>query len=461
MKRSRTLNEAGTSQSSRRQFIRTGSSLAATATVVASAAYPVHAAGDDTLKVGWIGCGNRGTGAVIQALQTQGNVKLWSMADAWKENLDRALDNIKRGVKASYDRDQAPSLEKQIDVPAERQFTGLDAFQHVIDSGIDVVIITGPPGFRPQHFEYAINAGIHVFMEKPVATDAHGVRRVLATAQMAKQKNLKVGVGLQRHHQPSYLEAIDRIRDGQLGDVMSLKCYWNTSAPAKTPFPREQMTELEYQVKNWYFFDWLSGDHICEQHIHNLDVCNWVMQGPPVQAQGMGGRQVRTGKDYGNIFDHHAVQFTYADGTEMFSQCRQIPGCLNEVAEHVLGTKGRGALNANQCKFLSGQETLWQSERNRPAAPIASPYQLEQDDFFAAIRNDLPFNEAEYGATSTMTAIMGRMATYSGKLVTWDDALAAEKRLTTDALAWSDEAPIQPGKDGFYRVAIPGVTKVL
>ena len=212
----------------------------------------------------------------------------------------------------------------KIDVPPERQFTGLDAYRKAIDSGVDVVLLAQPPGYRPQHFEYAIRAGKHVFMEKPVATDAAGIRRVLAAAEEAKKKNLKVGVGLQRRHQPSYKEAIQKIRDGAIGDLVALRCYWNGGPPAKSPYPHDGIAELEFQVRNWYFFTWLSGDHICEQHVHNIDVCNWIKDGHPIEAQGMGGRQVRTGKEFGNIFDHHAVEYTYADGTKMFSQCRQI-----------------------------------------------------------------------------------------------------------------------------------------
>ncbi len=454
------IPEPDNSHATRRKFLQASSVAVAGFSLAKSA----HAAGSDkVLKVAWVGCGNRGTGAMMQALQTAGPVKLWAMADAFEPNLTRSLENLKRGLSASYDRDEAPPMADRIDVPKERQFVGLGAFQQAIDSGVDVVILTGPPGFRPQQFEYAITAGKHVFMEKPVATDANGVRRVIDAASEAKNKNLKVSVGLQRHHQPSYIEAMDRIHQGELGETIAMKCYWNTSAPAKQPFARENMTELEYQVRNWYFFSWLSGDHICEQHIHNLDVCNWAMQAYPHEAKGMGGRQVRTGKEYGDIFDHHAVEYTYPNGVQAFSQCRQIPGCTNNVAEFVLGTKARAEMNANVCQIVSGDRVLWRSERTRrgESEKSVSPYQLEQDALFQAIRNDLPYNEAENGARSTMTALLGRLATYSGKVVNWDEAIASEIALTTDALNWNDAAPIQPGKDGFYRIAVPGVTKVL
>lgn len=448
------------SSSSRREFIHAATVGTAGGSLLlhSSLMRNVHAAGGDgTLKVALIGCGGRGTGAAVQALQTEGSVKLWAMADAFENRLELSLRSLHRGMPARYDRDKTGSLADRVDVPPERQFIGLDAYRKAIDSGVDVVILTGPPAFRPQHFEYAVQAGKHVFMEKPVATDPSGIRRVLAAARQAQQKNLKVGVGLQRHHQASYQQALQRIKDGQIGDIVEMQCFWNTSAPAKTPVGREEsVSELQHQVRNWYFFDWLSGDHICEQHVHNLDVCNWVKDAYPVKAEGMGGRQVRIGKDYGNIYDHHAVIYTYADGTTLHSYCRQIPGCRNRVAEVAQGTKGRADLDAVRCLLSSGSDTLWQSERGGK-----NPYQVENDVLYHAIRNDLPHNEAENGALSTMTAILGRMATYSGQEIEWDKALASELRLTTDAEDWSADAPIQPLDDGSYRIATPGKTRVL
>jgi myo-inositol 2-dehydrogenase / D-chiro-inositol 1-dehydrogenase len=351
----------------------------------------------------------------------------------------------------TFDRNAAPSLAGRIDVPAERQFVGLDAYRRAIDSDVDVVLLAEPPGFRPLHFEYAVRAGKHVFMEKPVATDAPGVRRVLAAAEDAKRRNLKVGVGLQRHHQRSYLEAIRRIHDGAIGELMAFTCAWNGGMPAKSPVARGAKPELEHQVANWYFFNWLSGDHICEQHVHNLDVCNWIKGAHPVEAHGLGGRQVRTGSAYGNIFDHHAVEFTYADGVKMFSECRQIPGCASRVAESVFGTRGVAELRTAAQINVDGKR-VWRSK----AGDKSGPYQAEQDALFAAIRNDQPHNEAEYGALSTMTAILGRMATYSGKVVTWDQAFNSNERLGTDAEDWTAEAPFAPDKDGNYAIAVPG-----
>ena len=421
----------------------------------------VHAAGtDETIRVALIGCGGRGTGAAAQALNTAGPVTLWAMADAFEDRLESSLRGLQKGLPKRYDRERSDSLEGRIDVPPERRFVGLDAYRKAIDSGVDVAIIAAPPGFRPLHFEYAVRAGKHVFMEKPLATDAAGVRRVLAAAKAAKKKQLKVGVGLQRHHDTAYQEAIRRIRDGALGDILALRCYWNGGPPAKTPYPRRSLSELEYQVRNWYFFTWLSGDHICEQHIHNLDVCNWIMRAHPVEAQGMGGRQVRTGKEYGMIYDHHDVEFTYADGTKMFSQCRQIRGCTRRVSEHAHGTRGTADLGSRATiRDASGKE-LWRVRRKRSKRRV-NPYQAEHDVLFDAIRRGTDHDEAQSAAWSTMTAILGRLATYSGKVVRWDDAVASDVVLTTDAEDWAAEAPIEPDSDGSYPVAVPGLTRVL
>jgi predicted dehydrogenase len=269
-----------------------------------------------------------------------------------------------------------------------------------------------------------------------------------------------VGVGLQRHHQQSYLEALERIRGGEIGELTALRCYWNGGSPAKTPFARGSLRELEYQIRNWYFFAWLSGDHICEQHVHNIDVCNWIKGAYPVEAQGLGGRQVRTGKEYGNIFDHHAVEFTYADGMKMYSQCRQIPGCWNQVAESAEGTRGVANTNGGGAEILVNGNIAWRSAHGRKAKKL-SAYQAEHDALFEAIRTGKPFSEAEFGALSTMTGILGRMATYSGKSVKWDEAFNSTKVLTTDAESWDAAAPVEPDEEGRYVVPIPGVTKVV
>ncbi len=445
---------------SRRHCLKTTVAVGAVA-VPSALASRAFAAGSDEVKVGLIGCGGRGSGAAAQALSTGKNVTLWAMADAFSDRLENSLSSLSRGRAGVSKVEAGEGFGAAIDVPAPRRYIGLDAYRRIIDSGIDLAILTGPPGYRPLHFERAVEAGKHVFMEKPLATDPSGVRRILAAAEQAKQNNLKVGVGLQRHHQATYQEAIRRIHAGEIGRLVSMRCFWNGGPPAKTAIPRENMTELEYQVRNWYFFDWLSGDHICEQHIHNLDVCNWVKRDQPVSAEGMGGRQVRTDKRFGNIFDHHAVVYTYADGSKMHSYCRQMRGCNNLVAEQIEGTDGSAELGTNRCSLTSSDgKTIWASPRKQPADYV-SPYQVEWNVMIDAVLNDRPHNEAEYGAMSTMTAIMGRLATYSGQLIPWEDAFDSRKVITTDAESWDAPAPITALSDGSYRIAIPGVTKVL
>ena len=446
--------------SSRREFLKESAAASLGTAVAGSLVLPqhVHASHDDTLKVALIGCGNRGAGAAAQALSTAGPVKLWAMADAFEDRLESSLAALQQGTKVSQG--SAKGLDGRIDVPKERRFVGLDAYKQAVDSGVDIVLLAEPPGFRPEHFEYAVRAGKHVFMEKPVATDAHGVRRVLAAAAEAKSKNLKVGVGLQRHHSSNYQECLQRLHDGEIGEITNLRCYWETGFPAKTPFAQEGISELEHQVRNWYFFAWLSGDHICEQHIHNLDVCNWIKQDHPVQAHGSGGRQVRTGKEYGNIFDHHYVEYTYADGSTMISSCRQIPNCRRHVGEAATGTKGRVEIvnSSARIKLFNGQQTTIGRRRGETRM---SPYQTEHDVLFDAVRNDKPHNEAEYGALSTMTAILGRLATYSGKVVTWEEAFQSDVRLTIDSRSWGDTPHDLPDEQGEYAIAIPGLSVVV
>jgi predicted dehydrogenase len=442
--------------SSRRDFLSQTSAVGIGAALTASIAAPsaVHAGADETIKIALIGCGGRGAGAVAQALSTEGPVKLWAVADAFSDRIDTTMQSLEK----------LPKVKDRVDVAPERRFVGLDAYRKAIDSGVDLVIIAAPPGYRPQHFEYAVGAGKNVFMEKPVATDAPGVRRLLESNKEAKKKNLKVGVGLQRHHDPIYVDLVKRLQDGVVGDLTLYRAYWDTAAPGKKPVSREGLTELEYQLRNWYWFAWLSGDHICEQHIHNIDVCNWIQGAYPVTAQGKGGRQVRTGKEYGNIFDHHVVEFTYANGAKMFSQCRQIPGCLNNIAEFAHGTKGWCDVSGGELN-VKGQEVLKLRTRGRQrgvqAGDRTNPFQIEHDDLMAAIRGNKPYNEVEYGAYSTMTAIMGRMATWSGQEIEWDEALASSIQLTTDAEDFASAAPVSRDKDGYYAIAVPGISKVV
>jgi predicted dehydrogenase len=412
---------------------------------VAARASPSRGAGsDDLLRVALVGCGGRGTGAAIQALSTSGPVHLVAMADAFRDRLDSSLEEI---VKA---------LPERVDVPESRRFVGFDAFERAIDLDVDVVILATPPGFRPGHFAHAVARGRHVFMEKPVAVDAPGVRTVLAAGEEARKKGLKVGVGLQRRHDPAYRETVRRIREGAIGKVLFYRCYWNSSG-VWTRARETGWSEMTYQMRNWYYFNWLCGDHIVEQHIHNLDVCNWIQGAVPVMAQGQGGRAARTGPDAGEIYDHHAVEFTYADGTKMLSQCRHIGGCWDSVSEHAHGTLGVSEVSAARIHSQGG----WEWRHRASEGESVDPYQVEHDALFAAIRAGTPHDEAENGAAATMTAILGRMATYSGRVVKWDEALASSLSFAPERLAWDAPPRSLPDSHGRYACAVPGVTPVL
>jgi myo-inositol 2-dehydrogenase / D-chiro-inositol 1-dehydrogenase len=428
---------------SRRSFLKASSALAVAGAL--SRTVPVHAAGSDEIKIALIGCGGRGMGAAVQAIRNAAGarVKLFALADAFQERVDSAHKVISG---------QAPD---HVDVPAERRFVGLDAFQKATDCGVDMVLLCGPPGFRPAQFEAAVAAGKHVFMEKPVATDSPGVRRVIAANELAKQKGLAVAVGHHLRHEVKHREAIARIHDGAIGDLQYVRAYFNSSGVWVRP-RREGQTEMQYQVQNWYYFNWLSGDHIVEQHVHDLDVGNWMAQAVPVEAQGSGGRQVRIGPEYGEIFDHHTVEFTYANGRKMFSYCRHIPNCWNSFSQHAHGSQGSVHIEGHGHAEIRvvGQDPI-RIDRG-PAG-----HQLEHDHLFAALLAGEPYNEGDYGASSTMTAILGRMASYCGQVIRYDQALNSEIDLSPESLEWDAPTQVQPGPDGLYPCAMPGITKVL
>ena len=413
----------------------------------------VHAAGSDQIRIALIGCGGRGTGAAVNALRNAAtkNVKLVALADAFAEPLENSL----RAITA-----QCPD---QVDVPPERRFVGLDAYKKAIHCDVDLVLLCSPPGFRPAQFEEAVLAGRHVFMEKPVAVDAPGIRRILAANEIAKQKKLAVAVGHHLRHEVKHREVIRRIHEGVIGSVRFVRIYFNSGGVWFRPRKPGQ-TEMQFQVSNWYYFTWLSGDHIVEQHVHDIDVANWILRAHPIRAWGMGGRQVRTpewgkaqgyGADaVGEIFDHHSVEFEYPDGVRVFSVCRHMPGCWNAFLQVAHGTEGVAEIEGHGPGriLLPGKEPLrW--ERG-PAG-----HQVEMDDLFAAILSGEPYNEADWAAESSMTAIMGRMATYSGKEVTWEQAFNSQLELGPKELSWDATPPVLPNEQGFYPCAIPGQTQ--
>lgn len=417
--------------------------LAASSAAAMSAATHAFAAPEDgDIKIALIGCGGRGTGACNQALSAGSTIKLVALVDPLEGKAKQALDILKE------------KHAGQVDVPPDQVFTQFEDWKKAMDLA-DVVLITTPPGPRPFLFEQAIKAGKHVFMEKPVAVDAAGARRVLAAAEEARKKKLNVCVGFQRRYDPAYLDVIGRIHQGEIGDLLFGRVYWNgTSRPGYPPEPGE--SELHYQIRNWYFFTWMSGDHILEQHCHNLDVANWVLQGKmPARATGQGGRQVRNKRENGTIYDHHTVEFEYENGFRLLSQCCQIGGkCARSVSEHFHGTKGAASLGDGGRFLINGKPPGGMRSRKRSDA-----YQFEHDAFFENIRTGKVRIDAEYAAHSTLMGVMGRMATYTGQVITWEQALNSNDVLVPDNLTWNTEPPVKPDADGWYPVAVPGTTE--
>lgn len=411
---------------SRRDVLRT--STAATAAILLPSG--VFAQGKDQIKIGLIGCGGRGTGAAIDAADADPGVVLWSMGDVFTDKMQSSTGTLKERLKDRFQ------------VTADRTHLGFDAFEKVIKSGVDVVVLCTPPAFRPAHLRAAIDAGKHVFMEKPVAVDGPGIRSVIESANAAKAKGLAIVAGTQRRHDVAYREAMARIHDGAMGEVVACYAYWNQGGLWMHP-RKEGWSDMEWQMRNWLYFAWLSGDHIVEQHIHNMDVCNWAMKGHPVKATSLGGRQVRTDAAYGHIFDHFATEYEYANGVKMVSMCRQIDGTASRVSEHLVGT--RGSSNGNT--VIRG-ENAWRWEGERP-----NPYMLEHRNLIKSIRDGNVINEGMQVAESTMTAIMGRMSAYTGQEVTWEQAMASTESLVPAKPDMGMSLPVAP-------IAVPGQTKL-
>ena len=425
-------------KTTRRQFLRGTATAASLAALTAGIQARAYAAGGNTMRLGLIGCGGRGTGAAVQALNACKRAKLVAMGDAFQDQLDQSWKAVSK---------EHPD---RVDVPPNRRFVGMDAYAGVIGADVDLVLLCTPPGFRPLHFEAAVKVGKHVFTEKPVAVDVPGIKRTIAANEEAKRKGLAVAVGLNIRHQNSSCEVVKRVHDGAIGEIAFLRAYGNNAGVWVRPRQSGQ-SEMEYQVRNWYYFNWLCGDLIVEQTVHALDLVNWAKGDHPVEAQGMGGRQVRVGPDFGEIYDHHAVEYTYKDGTKMFLFCRHIPNCWSSFGGIVHGTKGEADLSKGVLS-VRGQEPV-------RFEPGVAGHQQEHNDLFAALDAGRPYNEGDYGITSTMTAILGRMATYSGQVVTWDDAMKSQTDLGPKRYAWDAEAPIAPGPDHFYACAMPGKTK--
>jgi len=460
---------------SRRDFLTRSAAMSASVAALMATGNYAWAAGSDTLKVGLIGCGGRGTGAAKDCVTSSPNVVIYAMGDLFQDRLEGSLKNLrgegaggkkkeapaaqatpaekekaaaagaKKADKAKAGKKRAPAapMGDKINVAPERCFTGFDAYKKVLDSGVDLVILATPPHFRPLHLRAAIEAGKHVFMEKPVAVDPVGARSVIESSELAANKGLAIVAGTQRRHTASYVEMMQRVHDGAIGDLLGGQCYWNQGFLwVKKHLP--EWSDMEWQIRNWLYFTWLSGDHIVEQHVHNIDVMNWAFGGPPVKCMGMGGRQVRTGEECGNIFDHFAVEFEYANGARVMSMCRQIDGCAHRNGERIVGAKGVadsrvGITGANPFKY---------------EGPSVNGQVQEHADLIQSIREGKPLNEGKRIAESSLTAIMGRMSAYTGNEISWNWLLNESKLDLTPPKYELGPLPVAP-------VAVPGKTKLI
>jgi len=438
--------------SSRRDFLRqTGGLVAASATVGGLAAR-MHAAQDDTIKVALIGCGGRGTGAAINALNTKGPTKLMAMADVFENRLKSSLTRLGKGFK------------DKVDAPPERCFLGFDAYKKAIDciAPGGVALLTTPPAFRPIHLEYAVAKGCHVFMEKSFAVDAPGIRRVLKAGQEASGKNLKIAGGLMSRHSKPLEEAVGQIHDGAIGKVITCWAY-REHGPVGFRGRAAGMSELLHQIRNYSCFTWVNGSFILDWLIHNIDVCCWVKDAWPVSAQGQGGRQARTQPD--QLFDHYAVEYSFADGTRLFAQGRHMRGCWGFFGDVIHGAKGSAVLGegVRDPRVYKGHQRTAENVIWKYKGPGCNAYQVEHDLLFEAIRRNKAYNETQRCAKAAMAGILGRMAAESGKLITWEEAMASNLELAPglDEYTFDSDAPVKPDAKGNYPVAMPGRTKVL
>ncbi|MDI6846360.1 MAG: Gfo/Idh/MocA family oxidoreductase [Candidatus Saccharicenans sp.] len=438
--KSRRDNNEGISLS-RRDFIKTASMAAAVAAISGSGA--LFASGSGRIKVGLIGCGGRGTGAALDCAAASSDVVITAMGDLFPDMLENSLKRLRERLPA-----------ERVLVTPETCFTGFDACEKVVKADVDLVILAAPPYFRPAHLKAAVEAGKHVFMEKPVAVDPVGVRSVLASSDLAKQKGLAIVAGTQRRHQAHYIEIMKRIHNGDIGEIVAAQCYWNMGAlwverAAQNWADRiiKKWSDMEWQVRNWLFTVWCSGDHIVEQHVHNLDVINWAFGTHPVKCVGMGGRAARTDPMFGNVYDHFAVEYEYPNGARVLSMCRQTAGAAENVSERVVGTKGI-AYTDSADGYIRGPKP-W-----RPGKESPNPYVQEHIDLINSIKSGKPLNEGRQVAESTLTAIMGRMSAYTGRALSWDWVLNASRLdLSPPHFEFRELPPLE--------VAVPGKTPLI
>ena len=424
------------SSTSRRTFLKaaTGMTVGASLAGVVTLPKTVHAGVDEKLRIGLVGCGNRGTAAALDALSASPDNVLVAVGDVFDDMAHSCVSKLRR----------AGHTKDQVRVDDDHVFVGFDAYQHVVDN-VDVVLLATPPFFRPQQLAYAVQAGKHCFVEKPVAVDPPGVRSVMASCQAAEEKGLSIVSGLCWRYDPSVQETVRRVvEDKAIGDIVSIQSTYN-GGQLWHRGDKPEWNRMAYEIRNWLYFTWLSGDHICEQAVHSLDKCAWLLgDTTPSQVFALGGRQQRTGSEYGNVYDHFTAFYEFPTGVRVFFTCRQQNGCAGLVDELVLGTKGQAWILKNR---IEGEHP-WHYH-GRPA----NKYRLEHEALFHAIRSGKPINNGTYMAQSTMIAIMGRMAAYTGGSLTWDECLNSPYRLGPEQCTWTDDVPK-------LDVAIPGVTKL-
>ena len=421
-------NEKRASSLSRRDFVR-NSTVAVAGLAFMQRGNFAYAAGSDTIRYGVVGCGGRGTGAAVNAVESSEGVVLTAIGDLFEDRLDESKAKLKENIGDAYQ------------VAADHEFVGWDNYKHVIDSDVDVVIFATPPVFRPIHVPYAVEKGRHVFMEKPVAVDPAGTQVFFEVAKQADSKGLSIVAGTQRRHERRYLEVMQRIHDGAIGEVLSGQVYWNQGGLWKVD-RKPGWSDMEHQVRNWLYYTYLSGDHVVEQHIHNLDVANWAIQDTPVKATGVGGRQERVSPEYGYVFDHFAVDLEYANGARVLSMCRQQQNTARYVGEHFIGSRG----TSDAASWIQG-ENPFRFEGENP-----NPYVQEHANLIESIRSGSPINETHRMAETNVTAIMVREAAYTGQEVTWDDVINSTQKLTPDTWEF--------GNVPMFAVAVPGQTEL-
>lgn len=416
--------------SNRRNFLSTSAAVAAGGVLAANTSTAFggfHTSSDDTIKVGLIGCGGRGTGAAINACNADPNVRITALADAFKDRVDSCHETLTRKIK------------ERMNV-GENKFAGFENFQNLIDSDVDVVILATPPYFRPGHIEACVEAGKHVFCEKPVGVDVPGVKRVLKSCQVAKEKGLSIVSGLCWRYDLGVVATMEKIQEGAIGEILSFQENYLTGELWHRG-DNDAWSDLEYQMRNWLYFNWLSGDHPAEQHIHSLDKAAWLMgDEAPARVYSLGGRQRRTQEQYGNVYDHFATVFEWKNGVKCHSYCRQQAGCYTDVEDYVIGTKGHARVLKH--------EVVNPDENWRYKGPKPSMYDVEHQHLFKSIRDAEPINDGDYMCNSTLMALCARDAAYTGKRIEWKDYMASEVVLGPEKLAWGDYKPAE--------VPIPG-----